>query len=99
MTTLSERIEFNIAIDERHAMRLAVLAKSGGGTSHEDVTDFVSSENPDLQGDAFYTLRDRVLTLIPEARFSMSVAQAWADASGYCIAKAAAERQALGSGA
>jgi hypothetical protein len=99
MISIHERTEFNLAIDERMAMRLAVLAKSGGGTSVDHVTDLVSSEVDGLEGDAFYALRDRVLALIPEARFSFSVAQDWADAFGFCIDEAAAEHQALRCGA
>lgn len=71
------------------AMELAVEAKSGGGTTLDDVACLVSVYRPELanpygndeETDAkFSALVDEVMALIPTAKFSQKSAEEWAHA-------------------
>lgn len=71
------------------AMELAIEAKSGGGTSADDVADLVAAYCPELddpwgndaETDAkFDALVEEVLTLIPFAPFNEGKAMEWARA-------------------
>jgi hypothetical protein len=78
---------------KRTAAALAVSAKSGGGTSVDDVADLISSHCPDISDADYEQLHAAVMEAIPTARFSQTEADAWNKADAYCRAEAAAERR------
>lgn len=75
------------------AKRLAVSAKSGGGTSVDDVADLIGSHVSEISDADYEWLHKAVMELIPTARFSQVEADAWNKADAYCRAEDAAERR------